>query len=346
MMQLSIVIPTHRRDLSACSRILQACDWAGDKVEVVIRDNSGDIEKRRFLGQINREHCNITSVEECAATENFDQALKLAHGDFVFFVADDDICFDRAIAALPLLIDEIKEDNAVAAITGAYVLENSKGSGIFEYQGIDSDDLATRVTGYLNYSGPNLLAYSPIRRTLLQRLFGFMSSMPCSFSFHDQILSLLYLLNGKFARLKRILYLYDYGPWETLEGSQEHDLAFYAGSKLDPAINALHWFLCGFEGALLIRNSDLFSDQPRAVRQAVADQWFSWMFMRFKNVPRLTFDSRFAREVHLLCELLKARTGQMSFNEMLTAIVGFMALFDKPRAAQYAAFWTPIITRG
>jgi hypothetical protein len=245
-----------------------------------------------------------------------------------------------------LLIDEINGDNVVAAITGAYMVENSKGSGIFEYQGIDSDDPVTRVTGYLSYPGPNLLAYSVVRRALLQRLFDFMASMPCSFSFHDQILSLLYLLNGKFARLNRMLYLYDCGPWETPEGAQKQDLAFYTRSKLDPAINALHWFLCGFEGALLTRNSDLFPDQPRAVRQAVADQWFSWMFMRFKNAPRLTFDSRFAREAHLLCEVLKARTGQMSFNEMLTAIVGFMALFDKPRAAQYAAFWTPLIVRG
>jgi hypothetical protein len=345
-MQLSIVVPTHRSDHLACSRVLQACAWAGDKVEVVVRDNSADIDKRRLLGQINREHCTVVSVEECGAVENFEQALKLAQGDFVLFVADDDLCFDRAIATLPLLIDEINGDNAVAAITGAYVVENSKGSSIFEYQGIDSDDLAARVTGYLSYPGPNLLAYSVVRRALLQRLFDFMGGMPCSFSFHDQILSLLYLLNGKCARLKRILYLYDCGPWETLEGAQKQDLAFYAGSKLDPAINALHWFLCGFEGALLIRNSDLFPDQPRAVRQAVADQWFSWMFRRFKNVPRLTFDSRFAHEADLLCEVLKARTGQMSFNEMLTAIAGFMALFDKPRAAQYATFWTPLIIRG
>ena len=31
---------------------------------------------------------------------------------------------------------------------------------------------------------------------------------------------------------------------------------------LDPAINKLHWFLCGFEGAVLVRNSDMFPELP------------------------------------------------------------------------------------
>ena len=55
-MQLSILIPTHRNDLLACSRIAQACSWAGPKLEVIVRDNSGNAEKRNLLAQFKRDH--------------------------------------------------------------------------------------------------------------------------------------------------------------------------------------------------------------------------------------------------------------------------------------------------
>ena len=57
--------------------------------------------------------------------------------------------------------------------------------------------------------------------------FGFLKTQPFLFSFHDQINCLLYLLNGKFVRLNRFLYLYDMGPWEKTETAQERDVSFY-----------------------------------------------------------------------------------------------------------------------
>ena len=72
---------------------------------------------------------------------------------------------------------------------------------------------------------------------------------------------LLYLLNGKFISIPRLIYLYDLGLWEEPELGQKRDLDFYKAA-MDPAINKLHWFLCGFEGAVLARNSDMFPDLP------------------------------------------------------------------------------------
>jgi len=39
-MQLSILIASNRTGLLACSRIAQACSWAGPNLEVIVRDNS------------------------------------------------------------------------------------------------------------------------------------------------------------------------------------------------------------------------------------------------------------------------------------------------------------------
>jgi hypothetical protein len=70
---------------------------------------------------------------------------------------------------------------------------------------------------------------------------------------------MLYLMNGRFARLDRLLYAYDIGVWQTAETAQKKDLEFYKGAGLDPSVNKLHWFLCGFEGAALIPQLKPFS---------------------------------------------------------------------------------------
>lgn len=342
-MQLSILIGTNRPGLLACSRIAQACSWAGPNVEVIIRDNSSDAKKRALLPQFERDNCNIIIAEPCDALTNISEILKLAKGEFIFILADDDYCFDHAIAALQDVIAQIGADRSVAGITGAYAVELAQGSAVVEYKDLDADDPATRVVGFLNYGGPNILQYAPVRRELVQRVFGFLKTQPYLFSFHDQINCLLYVLNGKFVPLKRFLYLYDMGPWENPETAQTRDVTFYKDAGLDPAINRLHWFLCGFEGAALIRNADLFPDFPLAQRQPIADRWFAAMFHRFKSQPRLTFGSSRAGEAELICAKLLTSTGQMSFQDMLAEITGFMALSSKNNAQRYFDFWNAVI---
>jgi hypothetical protein len=337
--QLSILIATNRRGLLVCSRIAQACSWAGPNLEVLIRDNSGDPEKRALLPQFKRDNCNIILAEPCNALTNFNELLRLAKGDFVFLLADDDYCFDHAIAALPGILDRIGTDTSVAGVTGLYAVETAQASTIVAYQNVESDDVAVRVGNFLSYNGPNILHYAPIRREVIERVFEFVGAMPAFFSFHDQIVCLLYLLNGKFARLDRLLYVYDMGPWQALGTAQNKDLSFYKDAGLNPAINALHWFICGFEGAVLIRNADIFPDYPLATRQIVADRWFATMFARFKGNPRLTFDSHFAGESALLSAKLLASAGQISFQNMLEEISRFMALFSKNFAQRYFEFW-------
>ncbi len=344
-MQLSILIPTHRSDLLACSRIVQACSWANPQIEVVIRDNSGNAAKRALLEQIRHEHCNIVFAEPCDAVTNFAEVLKLAKGDFVFFMADDDFGFDRAIAMLPGLIDQFGGDASVAALTGAYMLDTSKGSTIVAYENVDADDAGTRVAGYLALKSANVLVYSPIRRALVERVHSFMNSMPVSFSFHDQTMCLLYLLNGKFVGIKRLMYCYDVGEWEKAETAQRRDLSFYTKSKADPAINKLHWLLCGFEGAVLIRNSDMFPDMPIAARQPIADLWFSTMFFRFTINPRMAFGSPLAAEADAFCAKWKESAGRLSFHDMLGDICKFMSLYSTESAEKYSTFWNSILSR-
>jgi len=343
--QLSILIPTNRPGLLACSRIAQACSWAAPNIEVIVRDNSGNAQKRELLGHFKNDNCNIIIAEPCDGLKNMSEILRLAKGDFVFLLADDDFCFDQAIAALPGVIEKIGKNPAVAGVTGAYALDTSQGSAIISYNDVESDDVAARVAGYLGYDGPNILHYAPVRRELVQRVFAFMNTLPFYFSFHDQVICLLYLLNGKFVRLQRLLYLYDVGLWEATETAQKRDADFYAEAGLDPAINKLHWFLCGFEGAVLVRNADVFPDYSLAQRQAVADRWFATMFTRFKGHARLTFGSPLAGEAEKLCAKLLTSTGQLSFHGMLNEICSFIELSSKSHAQSYFEFWDAVINK-
>jgi hypothetical protein len=192
----------------------------------------------------------------------------------------------------------------------------------------------------------NALVYSPVRRQLLQQTFDFMRAMPFAFSFHDQITCLLYLLTGKFARLNRLMYLYDVGEWESPDSAQERDLAFYRSANLDPSINKLHWLLCAFEGAVLIRNAEVFTHYPPEQRQDMADRWFSTMFVRFKNSRRTAAGSRFEREADTLCDKWRSAAGRLSFPELLIDIGEFIALSSVANAEKYLTFWHYFVAKG
>jgi hypothetical protein len=345
-MHLSILIPTHRDSLLVCSRIAQACSWASDDIEVIVRDNSGSAEKRELLGKFQRDNCRMIFAEPCDGLENFFEVLRPAKGEFVFMIADDDFCFDHAIASLPRILASVRGDQSVIGVAGAYAIESSQGTSFATYKNLDSDDVAARLAGYLSYPGPNVLYYSPLRRVLFQRLLDFFAkTLPFYFSYHDQIACLLYLLNGKFVPLPRLLYLYDFGAWETGELAQKRDVGPYKSAGLDPAMNKLHWYLCGFEGAALILNSSEFFNYPRPLRQSLADAWFAAMFARFKRNPRLTFESPLATEAEKLCASLRTSTGQLSFQGMLAEISGFMALTAKKQAMDYFYYWDSLLNK-
>ena len=344
-MQLSVLLPTHRHDLLACSRIVQACSFASADVEVIVRDNSCNVQKRDMLANIQGENCKIIFAEACDALQNISELLRLAKGEFIFCIADDDLCVDRAIEAMAATIKRSGKDASLAGVTGHYGVETSKASAILNYKDLDSDDAVTRINGYLKYSGPNVLNYSAQRRDMVRRVFAFMRAMPAIFSFHDQIMCLLYLLNGKFISLPRLIYLYDLGLWEQPESGQKRDLDFYAAAGLDPAINKLHWFLCGFEGAVLARNSGMFPDLPIQQRQVIADRWSSLMFSRFTQQARLTFGSSFTDDAEKLCMKLKAITAPQSFNAMLADICSLIALSSMDKAQGYFDFWDAVVNR-
>jgi hypothetical protein len=343
MIRLSIVIPSNRDSLTAVSRILQACSWAGPRVEIVVRDGSGSAAKAACLRGIERENCRIVVAPPCDARENRRQAFALAQGDFVYMLSDDDVCFDRALTMLPGVIESVVADRTVIGVAAPVLIENTQGTQAFAYPNIDADDPLVRLSGYLSAERRNLLAASPIRRTTMARAREVIDSKPFAFPFDDQILSLLYLLTGKFGRMKRLMYIDNTDDGDTAGAAAQRDADVYKASALDPATNKLHWFLCGFEGATLIRNMAIEPDYAPAQRQALADLWFSTMFNSFKLQPRNDAGSPLGGEAEKLCARWREAAGQLSFADMLADICQFLALSSQENALKYFAFWSTIL---
>lgn len=342
---LSILMATNRSNLLACARVAEACYWAGPNVEVIVRDNSGDARKRALLPLLQRENCNIIIAEPCDVLTNISEVMRLAKGEFVFTLSDDDLCFDHAVAALPDLIEQFGKDASVAGITGIYAVETANSSGIFSYQDIESDDVLKRVDGYLRHRGPNVMYYAPVRREIVQRIFAFANSLPFLFSFHDQIICLLYLLSGRFVRLERLLYLHNLGDWEGRDTAERRDLEFYKAAGLDPVMNTLQWLLCAFEGAVLTRNSDIIPDYPFAQRQVMADHWFRTKVSEFLSIKRSTFNSEFEDPAPKIRAWLQASSGHLSFQRLLSEICNVIAPFSMEKAQRYHAFWDAQINK-
>ena len=187
-------------------------------------------------------------------------------------------------SSLPDLIERSVHDPAVVAVTGSYALEVPQGTSIVNYKDIDSDDPATRVTGYLSYP-----------RSKHAVLFGAAprSRRACS-SLHEGDAGLSVVSRSDFVPAlfaERKVRANSSGFFistisvcgERRDSSQKRDIDFYTAAGLDPAANKLQWLLCGFEGAALIMHSTDFPDYPPSQRQAIADRWFAVMFARFKR---------------------------------------------------------------
>ena len=177
-MRLSILMPSHRDDRKAISRIAQACSWAGPGVEVIVRDNSEKAGKRGLIEGFQADNFRLIFADECPAEVNAMAALDLARGDFVFFVGDDDLFLDRGIAAMAAAAEKFADDASVSGITGAYVVEEQRGSIFISYPDIASPDVVKRTFGYIGLQGPNLLFYSALRRTMILDCWRFLDETP------------------------------------------------------------------------------------------------------------------------------------------------------------------------
>lgn len=343
-MTLSIVMPSHNTDENAKAAIVRAIGLARDGVEVIIRDNSGDRDKRNFFSQIpvRCPHGGLVHTEHVPACEHHENLLavtRAATGDFILFLTDDDMYFERGVREIAESAERCADDATIAGFFGGYVLMQSQGDQIVTYNGIASADPVERVRGYLEFQGPNLLFYSAVRNSVARKALEFaLDRHPFRISFNDQLACLLYLLAGKFRNVMRLTFAFDNGHWETPQKAQASDLGFYRLSGLDPAMARLHWLMCGMEGAFLALKSEFAAGCTAEQRGKIAKLWFNTMFARFVGDDRAC-DGPMAASVMLYVRKWRERFPDVKLGELLADVCSLIAMSDKAAAEQYRKFW-------
>jgi glycosyltransferase involved in cell wall biosynthesis/predicted negative regulator of RcsB-dependent stress response len=337
--KLSIVMPTNRASLSTCARVFDACACADEDVEVIIHDNSGDSEKRKYLSAIDRRNCNVVMVAPCNGRENYLKALSLTKGEFVFYVADDDVLTRPAIEPVMGLIKGHFNDASVAGITGTYLVEGTHKSALVRYPPLDSTSVAQRVQGFFSGPAANALNYAVVRRSIVDEVMLFGGTLPYWFSYTDQLISLMYLAAGRFLSINRVLYQYDTTNWDTVERAMQSDLNYFRANQLDGSMLRVMWLFCGLEGAKIVLNKFGHLSLPEEERQAAAGYWFRQMYDRFiQNSHRTDPASKFDSQAVSLSNKWK-NFPQDSLEELLADLCEFLALSNKQGAERYAKFW-------
>lgn len=339
MSLLTIVMPTHRTGLAVWTRILRLYAVASDQVQVIIRDNSGDASKRKLLATLSKPNFLAISVDPCEGRENFAQAFALADGAFIQMAADDDDYFERGLNALIAVANVHVNEPSFVGVTGTYILEQTNGSAILDYVGLNANAAIGRVHGYLALQGPNLLYYAAVRHNLIAEVIEMEKRYPIRFSFRDQLAVLGWLLSGAFAHAGRLVCIIDNSNWETAESAIKTDLGYYYSEGLDPILRQFHWLFCAFEGAMIVR-SGIFGEMLDIDRQSIAIQWYAAMFQRFVGDSVDSHGSDLAEAAQSIRERAASRISNVALEAVLDDLCAALRLFSEEKAEAYRAFWS------
>jgi len=313
-----------------------------NRFEVIVRDNSEDSGKRAILQAIQSPTLKLLTVPNRGGVENFIEIVRAATGDFVIYLADDDWLSTRGLEQLHAMGEPFATDSSVSGLTGTFLIETSNMTGFLKFDSLDAFDAHRRLEGYFKANGPNVLFYAAIRRSVMVFCQELLERLPYKFSFHDQIMTLVYVAAGRLVQIDRAVYFYDLGEWESAEGTLAKDRAFYRESGLPVELDRLHWLICGLEGALLLR-SRLLTDKGFKDAPTLASAWFSENFARFyaRNREMGYADS----PANMITQQIKTKwrgIGQANLSELLLDICSAFEVVDKDGADRYFNFWSTL----
>ena len=341
-MLLTLVLPTFRTGPSVLARVCEAVAWGGDEVEVLIRDNSQDPEKKKFLKELSGKNVRIIFPPPCHAWENLWSLVAEAKGDFILPFADDDFIDGDAIPTILETLRKHREDPFVAGVIGDFMITGGGFSTFLRFQGLDAPNPAQRFSGFLTSGGCSVIVYAMHRREILKQVPALFQALPIEFSFHDLVMTALLFSCGKYATMERYLYCYGgMGNWNTPEAVLKGDFKYYQRHDLGLPIYRLHWLFCTFEGAKMILGSPLAQAISIEERIDLARLWVHEMRGRLARGTwaEMPDDPIDAKTLALWNKWTDERE-TVKFDEMLADLTEAIALYNPDLAQKYFKFWS------
>lgn len=340
-MKISLLCPTNRKSLASYARICEMLSLNPKYFEVIIRDNSECERKHQFLESLKNDHHKIIIAKNKGPTENFSEASKLANGDFLFFIADDDWFFKTGLENLYQLAVSGNENKSVTALTGAYLVSSSRGIGSMAYSGLDSDNPLSRMQGYLNV-GPNLLYYSAFKKNIFHLSWNLLERLPYAFCHADLLFVIPSLVLGHIASVKTLCYQWDFAEWEGADKAMGKRAGICQAAGLPKEFSVLDKLLTAIEGALLI-NSKLLGNYVRYDRSEMAGLWLKNFFAQYQGCPFQNYfpDSEEKNRVAQFRSKLFT-IGNITLEGLLEEVTGLFSQVDPAGAEKYFKFWSKI----
>lgn len=340
-MKISVVCPTNRRSISSYARVCELLSLDPKKFEVIIRDNSECEKKSRFLGSLSLENHQILIVPNNGFKENFSEASKLAKGDYLLFIADDDWFFKSGLEMLHELAVNSQNNKSLTALTGTYLVSSSRGIGSMSYSELDSDNPLSRMQGYLNV-GPNLLYYSAYKKNVFHLSWNLLEKLPYAFCHADLLFVIPSLVLGNIASVNTLCYQWDFGEWEGADKAMGKRAGICQAAGLPKEFSVLDKLLTAVEGAMLI-NSKFLGNYARYDRSEVARLWLQNFFAQYHVCPFQNHfpDSEEKNRVDLFRSKLFS-IGNITLEGLLEEVTGLFSQVDPAGAEKYFKFWSKI----
>jgi hypothetical protein len=338
-MKLSVVMPSHNVGRHVNLNILNACSMGGSEVEVIIRDNSGNPEKRDFLSRIQTTNCRILSVDECPGEENTKRLIDEATGEFVFFIADDDYANSYAIPSILAEIDLIRDDPAIVGTTGIMIVDDTPQTYFVCFDDLNKPDPVDRFQSFLRGYWPSVFQYSPVRLSALRDIWSFSSTLPVYVCYHDLLMNCMLLMHGRLTYRQRFLYQYYNANWSSPEQHLNSEANSFRNAGLDVSAVRVQWLIAAFEGAQTFASKYQRVQLPQEQRQALAFCWFNRWFPELRKVAsRQVKGAKFDMQAQQLAGKWQTKK-LVSLPELLTDISEYYALTSPEIGQRYYNFW-------
>lgn len=278
MSTIDIILPTYRWGayVRGYLRYLDSIiSDAGLNVRLFIGDNSGNIEKHRFLRELSSPnivlHLHPTNI---GLYPNLLHLLNNSEGDLVLALGDDD-WINPAVFAHAAYLDQNPECSACAGFLAASPPIAGSGMTCFDDRFMTPDRVG-RAHDYVRYSllehGVNWLALGTHRRSTFAMYVDYTNAHPFGFYFRDQMLSQIALLAGPVKGLREGFTYYKNRTPEEMKTHWHNQCASLEQMGLAPWLQYYYHLLLACEYATLY----LYRKLP--------SEWFS---NRIKDADRL-----------------------------------------------------------
>ncbi|WP_075292713.1 hypothetical protein [Pararhizobium arenae] len=245
MTLLTIYMPSKRSLEGSHQAIESALAYARHvDARLIVSDNSGDAEKRRWLETLS-PRLHYVASDAVSAPDNWRPAFGTVETPFLMPMGDDDLIFFREdekavdLATLP--------EDVVGVRPATQIWTLTDGVRHTERFTIDADTPADRLIDYgRKVKGNNSIYYSIFRtRPFLSVMRSFVEHHPTTGGYIDWAICLSLFAAGRVVFDPSFTYRYDLGRWSRTETLNEAKAKLYTDAGL-PADTEKFWGLLLF----------------------------------------------------------------------------------------------------